>query len=99
MFKICFYVPVTHVEQVKNAMFESGAGKIGHYHSCAWQVLGEGQFMALPGSHPFLGEHNQLEKVSEYKVEMICEDKHIKDAVAALKKVHPYEEISYQVFR
>ena len=42
MYQIIFYVPATHVEQVKNAMFAAGAGNIGAYSHCAWQTLGEG---------------------------------------------------------
>lgn len=99
MYKICFYAPVAHVENVKNAMFASGAGKFGNYSCCAWQVLGEGQFMPLTGSQAFIGEKDKIEKVSEYKVEMICEDKYIKNVIAAMKKAHPYEEPAYQVLR
>jgi len=99
MYKICFYVPVSHADQVKTAMFAEGAGKIGNYGCCAWQVLGEGQFMPLAGSHAFIGEENHLEKVSEFKIEMICDDAHIKEVIAALKKSHPYEEPAYQVWR
>lgn len=99
MYKICFYVPATHAESVKNALFEKGAGKIGNYGCCAWQVLGEGQFMPLAGSHAFIGEENTLEKVSEYKIEMVCEENYIRDVIAALKKAHPYEEPAYQVWR
>lgn len=99
MYKICFYVPTSHVEEVKNAMFAKGAGKIGDYGCCAWQVLGEGQFMPLVGSHAFIGEQDKLEKVSEYKVEMVCADEYIKDVIAALKQAHPYEEVAYQVWR
>ena len=99
MYKICFYVPVSHTEQVKNAMFASGAGNIGCYSHCAWQILGEGQFLPMSGSQPFLGAENKLEKVSEYKVEMVCDNEHIKAAITALKAAHPYEEPAYQVFR
>lgn len=99
MYKICFYVPHTHAEEVKNAMFANGAGKFNHYSCCAWQVLGEGQFMPLAGSHAFIGEENKLEKVSEYKVEMVCEEKYIHEVISALKKSHPYEEPAYQVYR
>lgn len=98
MYKICFYVPLSHIEEVKNAMFAAGAGKIGNYSHCSWQVLGEGQFMPLAGSHAFVGEQNQLAKVSEYKVEMICDDVHIHAVIAALRKAHPYEEPAYQVW-
>lgn len=99
MYQISFYVPVTHVEQVKTAMFETGAGKIGEYRCCAWQILGEGQFMPLENSQAFIGEKNKLEKVSEYKVEMICAEEYIHQVIAALKKSHPYEVPAYQVFR
>jgi structural hemagglutinin/hemolysin toxin protein RtxA len=99
MYKICFYVPENHAEEVKNALFAAGAGKAGLYSYCAWQTLGEGQFMPLAGSHAFIGEHNRLEKVAEFKVEMLCQDPFIREVISALKKAHPYEEPSYQVWR
>ncbi|CZH13930.1 NGG1p interacting factor NIF3 [Legionella pneumophila serogroup 1] len=98
MYMLCFCVPETHLEIVKNAIFATGAGSVDHYQHCAWQTLGEGQFMPLPGSHAFIGKINQLERVPEYKVEIVCTDEQIKAAVAALKKAHPYESPSYQVF-
>lgn len=99
MYKIVIYVPDTHIEQVKHAMFTSGAGKIGNYSCCAWQVLGEGQFMPLEGSQAFIGKKNQVETVPEFKVEMVCDEKHIHAAIAALKASHPYETPAYQVYR
>ena len=99
MYKIIFHVPVAHVEVVKNAMFAAGAGNIGAYSHCAWQTLGEGQFMPLEGSDPFIGEKNQIEKIPEYKVEMICDDKLIQSVITALKSAHPYEEPAYFITR
>lgn len=99
MYKITFYVPTSHVEPVKAALFSAGAGKIGQYSCCAWQVLGEGQFMPLEGHQAFLGETNQLEKVAEYKVELVCDDNVIQQAVLALKQSHPYETPAYQVIK
>lgn len=98
MFKICFYVPPSHVEEVKNAMFAKGAGKIGNYGACAWQVLGEGQFMPLEGSDAFIGDINKLERLQEYKVEMVCEQAYLNDVIDALRQAHPYEEPAYQVW-
>lgn len=98
MYKICFYVPTTHVEQVKTAIFESGAGRIGDYDSCCWQTLGQGQFRPLPGSQPFIGVQNEVEKVEEYKVELVCEDELIKAVLQALLTAHPYEEPAYDVW-
>lgn len=99
MYQLGFYVPESHIEVVKNALFEKGAGRIGDYESCCWQVLGQGQFCPVAGSQPFIGVHNQLEKLTEWKVEMVCEDHLIQEVVATLKAVHPYEEVAYNVFK
>lgn len=99
MYKICLYAPLDHAEKIKDAMFTAGAGKIGNYGCCAWQTLGEGQFMPLEGSHAFIGDKNKLEKISELKIEMVCAAEFIKNAIAAMKKAHPYETPAYQVFK
>lgn len=99
MYKLCVYVPETHLEVVKSALFEAGAGRIGHYDRCCWQVAGLGQFRPLAGSDPFIGESGRVETVPEYKVELVCEDAFVAAAVAALKRAHPYEEPAYQVWR
>ena len=97
MYKICFYVPEEALEKVKSAMFEAGAGRIGDYDSCCWQVPGRGQFRPLEGSNPAIGAHNQLETLEEWKVELVCENDLLKDVVAALKSAHPYEEVAFDV--
>ncbi|MFT3930301.1 MAG: YqfO family protein [Spongiibacteraceae bacterium] len=99
MYKLCVYVPTSHVEQVKQAMFDAGAGRIGDYDSCCWQVAGQGQFRPLAGANPFIGSQGNIETVEEYKVELVCEDALIADVVAALKQAHPYEEPAYQVWK
>ncbi len=92
MYKLCFYVPESHLEAVKTAVFAAGAGRIGDYDSCCWEVLGRGQFRPLAGSSPFLGQQGEVEQVAEYRVEMVCDAASIKGAVRALKSAHPYEE-------
>lgn len=99
MYKLVFFVPESHLETVKSAVFSAGAGRIGDYEACAWQTLGQGQFRPLPGSNPFIGSDNQLELVSEYRVEMVCADESIRAAVAALRQAHPYEEPAFDVWR
>ena len=99
MVKLNFFVPESHLERVKQALFDAGAGKIGAYDSCCWQTLGTGQFRGLEGSDPFLGEKGGIEQFPEYKVELVCEDALIRDVVAALKAAHPYEEPAYDVIR
>ena len=86
MYKLCYFVPGTHLEVTKQALFEAGAGKIGDYDQCAWQCQGQGQFRPLAGSDPFLGKNGELETVSEFKVELVTGDDVIAEAVAALKQ-------------
>jgi len=99
MYKISFFVPESHLESVKSALFMAGAGKIGQYDCCAWQVKGQGQFRALEGSNPFLGEVNCLEFVEEYRVEMVCDEALVEDAIQALLTMHPYETPAYDVVK
>ncbi|WP_342227936.1 NGG1p interacting factor NIF3 [Rickettsiella endosymbiont of Rhagonycha lignosa] len=99
MFKISVYIPSDQLEAVKSAMFDQGAGRLGHYEHCAWQVLGQGQFRPMTEAKPFVGQQGIIETVDEYLVEMICDKKHIQPVIAALKKSHPYEEPAYSVVR
>ena len=99
MYKLCVYVPATHLDAVKQALFDAGAGRIGDYDSCCWQVAGQGQFRPLAGADPFVGTVGEVETVAEYKLELVCDDAVVRAAVAALKAAHPYEEPAYQVWR
>jgi len=99
MYKLVFFVPESHLEPVKTALFNAGAGSMGNYDQCCWQIAGIGQFRPLLGSQPFIGQTQQLERVTEYRVEMVCDDSLIKAAVTALRAVHPYEEPAIDVWR
>ncbi len=99
MYKFAFFVPEDHRDAVKTAVFATGAGKIGDYDSCCWEVCGTGQFRPLDGANPYIGQQGAVEKVSEYRVEMVVADDLIAEAVAAMKQAHPYEEPAYDVWR
>ncbi len=99
LYQISFYVPVENCETVKRAMFDAGAGIVGDYQDCAWQTLGQGQFKPLDGSQPYIGEVDKLEKVEEFKVEMVCASQHIKKVMQALKSSHPYEVPAFSVLQ
>ncbi len=92
---LAFYVPVSHAEAVKTAIFAAGAGKVGNYDCCSWQTLGQGQFRPLAGAQPFLGEVNRIEQVDEVKVETVCQADLLPAVVQALLDAHPYEEVAY----
>lgn len=97
MYSLIFYVPLSHLEEVKNALFAKGAGTYDKYDCCAWQVKGEGQYRPLPESNPFKGSLGKVEKTEEFKVEMIVRDEIIRDVLEELIKIHPYEEVAYHV--
>lgn len=97
MFFIAFYVPEEHAEKVKAAMFAAGAGRIGHYQQCSFEYKGIGQFEPLAGSRPFIGQTGSVERVSELKVEMVCEKAFLEATITALKVSHPYETPAYHV--
>lgn len=97
MFKFSFFVPETHVDSVKTAVFEAGAGKLGDYDQCAWQTLGQGQFRPQANADPYLGQQGRLEVVNEYRVETLCPEDSIRAVIAALRLAHPYEEPAFDI--
>jgi hypothetical protein len=97
MLKLCFYVPESHLETVKSAVFNAGAGRIGNYQECCWQVLGSGQFRPLHGANPAIGTVDTLEHIAEYRVEMVCAEASIRAVITALRNAHPYEEPAFDV--
>lgn len=99
MYKLNFFVPVEDKERVKEALFAIGVGRYENYECCSFETLGTGQFKPINKANPHIGKLDSIEHVSEYKVEMICKDDLIKEAIEVLKKSHPYEEVAYEVFR
>ncbi len=99
MYLISFYVPPSDKEKVKEAMFRANAGRMGRYGSCSFELKGTGQFCPLSGSKPHIGSEGKLEKLEEYKVEMVCEDEHVEGVIKAMKEAHPYEEVAFSVIK
>ena len=95
MLKLCVYIPESHVDPVKQALFAAGAGAIGDYEQCCWQVLGTGQFCPSYHASPFIGNRGQLEQVAEYRVEMLVSEDHYPAVEKALLAAHPYETPAY----
>ena len=91
VYELVVYVPATHEEAVRNAVFDAGAGRLGNYDRCCFATAGTGRFRPLAGSDPFLGSAGKEETVPEVRLEMICAAEHLAAAVAALRQAHPYE--------
>lgn len=96
MLKLIYYVPESHLESTKTAIFAAGAGGIGNYEHCAWQVLGTGQFKPVHGADPFIGAVDCLEQLPEWRVETIVAEAQAQQVARALMQSHPYEEPAFE---
>lgn len=96
--KLVVFVPATHTELVVQALGDAGAGHIGNYSHCAFYGEGTGTFKPLEGATPFIGSVDTQETVSEHRVETIVPKALLPKVVNAMKAVHPYEEVAYEVY-
>jgi dinuclear metal center YbgI/SA1388 family protein len=99
LYKVAAYVPGSHMEAVQNAVFAAGAGHIGKYSRCGFTVEGMGTFLPESGASPFIGEPGRLERVREGRFETIVPASRKPAVIEAMKRAHPYEEVSYDVYR
>jgi hypothetical protein len=97
-YKMVVYVPESHADQLREAMGQAGAGKIGNYTHCTFTIQGTGRFKPEEGANPTIGEVGKLEAVVEDRIETVCEEAVLKDVLAAIRKVHPYEEPATDVY-
>ena len=97
-FVLVVYVPESHLEILKAALFNAGCGKMGKYSHCCWQVLGQGQFKPEADSNPTIGEVSQLTHVGEYRVECVLDSADFKSVKSALLIAHPYEVPAYHFY-
>ncbi len=96
--KLGVFVPIGHADAVRNALFAAGAGRIGGYDECSFNVDGTGTFRAGAGTNPFVGEHRVRHAESEVRVEVICPVHATATVVAALKAAHPYEVAAFDLY-
>lgn len=95
--KLVVFAPVSHAYQVREAMFEAGAGQIGNYDSCSFNSTGTGTFRAGEGTSPFVGEHGKVHEEGEVRIETIIAKARAMRVVEKMKEVHPYEEVAYDI--
>ncbi|MGM0407407.1 MAG: Nif3-like dinuclear metal center hexameric protein [Bacteroidota bacterium] len=98
LLKLVYFVPVDQAEQTRKAIFEAGAGHIGNYDMCSYNLEGKGTFRAGEDTNPFVGSKDELHFEDELRIEAIF-PKPIKNAVVkALIDAHPYEEVAYDIY-
>jgi dinuclear metal center YbgI/SA1388 family protein len=96
--KLVVFVPHDQVDQVRSAMFEAGAGHIGDYDSCSFNLEGKGTFRGSEGSDPYVGQVGELHQEPEIRVETIVPAPLVRKVVRAMEKAHPYEEVAYDIY-
>jgi dinuclear metal center YbgI/SA1388 family protein len=96
--KIAVFVPEGHEDGVRQAMSAAGAGWVGNYSHCTFQVSGMGTFMPQAGTDPFIGEQGKLAKVGELRIETVFPSSLRNRVVEAMRKAHPYEEVAYDLY-
>ena len=95
--KFAVNVPKNFEEKVRTAITEAGAGYIGNYSQCTFHIAGNGYFMPMQGTEPFMGEVEELSKVSEVKIETIFAIEKLDKVLKAMLVEHPYEEPAYDI--
>jgi hypothetical protein len=90
--KLVITVPETHTELILKALGDAGAGVIGDYHHCSAVMKQVGYFIPGEGAHPAIGSVGKLEQVAESRIETPVLRERVRDVIAAVRKVHPYEE-------
>jgi dinuclear metal center YbgI/SA1388 family protein len=96
--KIVIYVPQSHLDGVREAMCNAGGGQNGGYSHCTFQTAGEGTFLPLEGTSPYIGAEGVLEKTPEVRLETIAPVGKVGKIMEAVKAVHPYEEVAYDIY-
>lgn len=97
-YKISVFVPVEHVEEVADAVFNAGGGIIGEYSRCSFRTGGTGTFFGANKTSPFLGEQGKQEQVTEIKLEAIADSWKLGEIISAVINAHPYEEPAYDIY-
>jgi dinuclear metal center YbgI/SA1388 family protein len=99
LYKLVVFVPQTHHEAVQKAVWQAGAGQIGRYSSCSFNMEGEGTFLPGEGTDPYIGKPGKLERTKEIRMETVVPGSIRRQVVQAMLKAHPYEEVAYDLYQ
>ena len=97
--KLALFVPEKYQDNLLNALFRAGAGKIGDYSETSFTFPGRGSFKPLEGTKPFIGNTGKRESVDEIKIETIFRERNLKRIIETIYKNHPYEEPAYDIYQ
>jgi dinuclear metal center YbgI/SA1388 family protein len=96
--KLVVFVPESDLAKVCDALFAAGAGQIGQYSQCSFRLAGTGTFFGSDATNPTVGTRGRREEVSEWRLEAVCPEGRVGQAVEAMRRAHSYEEPAYDVY-
>ncbi len=96
--KIVVFVPEVDLARVSDALFGAGAGVIGQYTQCSFRLAGTGTFFGSEESNPTVGQKGRREEVAEWRLEVVCPQERVAQAVTAMRQAHSYEEPAFDVY-
>jgi dinuclear metal center YbgI/SA1388 family protein len=96
--KLVTFAPTEHAERVRKAIFSAGAGVIGNYDSCSYNIQGQGTFRAGEGTNPFVGKKGEIHFEPEVRIETVVPRHKLAEVIKSMIDAHPYEEVAYDVF-
>src|SRR5262245_7152480 len=96
--KLVVFVPPESLDAVRDALFDAGAGRIGHYERCSWYTEGIGTFFGGTATDPTVGERGREERVPELRLETVYPAEREDEVVGALRAAHPYEEPAFDLY-
>lgn len=96
--KLVVFVPEENADEVRQALGEAGAGKIGEYSFCSYSLKGVGRFKPSDNADPHIGSAGKMEEVNEERIEVACEKNQALDIIRVIKDVHPYEEVVIDIY-
>ena len=96
--KLVVFVPPSALDEVRDALFRAGAGRIGDYERCSWYTEGTGTFRPLEGAEPTVGEMGREERVAELRLETVFPEEAENAVIEALRDAHPDEEPAFDVY-
>ncbi|MBU5438241.1 Nif3-like dinuclear metal center hexameric protein [Tissierella sp. MSJ-40] len=98
LYKLVVFVPLTHADIIREVLGNNGAGYIGNYSHCTYNIEGFGTFLPMEGTTPYIGNEGELEKVREARIETIVQKDRLSNIIKEMLNVHPYEEVAYDIY-
>lgn len=95
LMKLTVFAPITHADAVREALFAGGAGNVGNYDECSFNIQGQGTFRGGENTNPVIGNRGERTTLDEQRIEVLLPKNRFNQVMKSLRITHPYEEIAY----